>query len=201
VGTLSLGCASGNNCEKIVERFRARSSKFFIDSTTTLLCRSAGRGPAKSFYNSSTIPPLFFYNSSSFGRIWCIRIGLRKICRRNNRRRIVETFGEARPRFIFQIQPRISQKNTQIIMCLPCCIYSHGFWCIDGLISGFYWVCEYSTTNNKKKPKKNPEIYLRIHPHLVKIKIFRKIESKTPEKSKISQIKNEMPQRFQIGKK
>jgi hypothetical protein len=60
--------------------------------------------PVEGLQNLSTILPQFFFNSSSCGRIWCIRIGLEKNCRRNNRRKIVETFGECRPRSSFQLR-------------------------------------------------------------------------------------------------
>jgi hypothetical protein len=53
--------------------------------------------PIEGPQNRSTILPQLFYNSSLCGRIWCILIGLEKNCRRNNRRKIVETFGEFRP--------------------------------------------------------------------------------------------------------
>jgi hypothetical protein len=68
------------------------------DSSTILPQFFPAALPVQGPQNLSTIFPQFFYNFSSFGRIWCIRIGLEKSCRRKNRRRIVETFGECRPR-------------------------------------------------------------------------------------------------------
>jgi hypothetical protein len=64
---------------------------------------SPPRAPAKYFYNISTILPrrARLQNVSTilpqFFLVWCIRIGLGKNCRRKNRRRIVEIFGEFRP--------------------------------------------------------------------------------------------------------
>jgi hypothetical protein len=75
------------NCGRIVERFCART--IFPQFLPAAL-------PVEVPPNLFTIFPHFFYNSSSFGRIWCIRIGSGKNRRTNNRRRIVETFGECR---------------------------------------------------------------------------------------------------------
>jgi hypothetical protein len=87
----SSGSTAGKNCGKIVERFCARTIlPHFIPAALPV------QGPQ----NLSTIVPQLFYNSSSLGRIWCIRIGFEKNCRRKNRRRIVETFGECRPSLV-----------------------------------------------------------------------------------------------------
>jgi hypothetical protein len=73
---------------------RALVRKYFSNSSSILPRRAAGRGPAKSFYNSSTILLLFLLVWKNLvNPDW---IGLEKNCRRNNRKRIVETFGECR---------------------------------------------------------------------------------------------------------
>jgi hypothetical protein len=90
---------AGKNCSIIVEIFCACSSGSVAEKLSTIIPRlfsasAAGRVRAKSCYNYSTIILQLFYNSSLFGRIWGILIGLDNNCRRNNRRAIVKTFGE-----------------------------------------------------------------------------------------------------------
>jgi hypothetical protein len=78
------------NCRKIL---RALLQKIFLQFFHHY---SLPPLPVEGPQNLSTIVLQFFHNSSLCGRIWCIRIGLEKNCRRNNRRKIVETFGECR---------------------------------------------------------------------------------------------------------
>jgi hypothetical protein len=79
------------NCRKIL---RALLQKLFLQFFHNY---SLPPLPVGGWQNLSTIFLQFFHNSSLCGRIWCIRIGLEKNCRRNNRRKIVEKFGECRP--------------------------------------------------------------------------------------------------------
>ncbi len=95
--------AAGKNCGKIVERFCAHSfRKYFYNYCTIIPYRPCLSRVRKIFLQ-------FFLNSSLCGIIWCIRIGLEKNCRRNNRRKIVETFGECRP--ICRHRMRQPEKN------------------------------------------------------------------------------------------
>jgi hypothetical protein len=98
---------TGTNCGRIVERYCTRSS----DGTKLLdNCSKFLQGLLRKIFlqffhkyfplpmsdedppNLSTILLQFFYNSSNFGRICCIWTVLEKNCRRNKRKRIVETF-------------------------------------------------------------------------------------------------------------
>jgi hypothetical protein len=105
--------AAGKNCGRIVERFCVHNS------STVIPCRPCLSRVCKIFlqffYNFSTIFLQFFHNSSLCGRIWCIRIGLEKNCRRNNCRTIVEIFGECRPRGNLEI--RVFPTPTVRVRC------------------------------------------------------------------------------------